>query len=235
MNMDDPTPWVCDTWWATEQDRTRHQEEFVCYDERAERSGKVSKTAVLVTGPRWWGDVSVDRARQPISLEERDVCDARQIEVDMERRAVEDAVASLPEGTLVLQGAARGADTLTVSAAQRRKLPIASVPYFGHLGRQGGQERNEAMIAMLKGLEAAGWKVKVLGFLPERRTERLAGREIVCATEGTLSCMKMAEEAGIFVKVQYPVAPPEPEVDAEESVDQPTGDEVFVGADEPDF
>ena len=215
------TPWVCDTWFDTEAERQAHRDEFVCYDEATERRAKVSKTAVLITGPRWWGDVSLDRGRAPISLEEVVVAEARRAEAADERRAIEMAIGDLPEGTLVIHGAARGADTMASQEAQRRKLPVASVPYFGHLGGRGGPERNEAMIAMLQGLAAAGWKVKVVGFIPEHAVQQTGTREVESISTGTVGCLQLATDASLFVKTVFPAPEPEPEPEiAEDETDK---------------
>ena len=146
---------------------------------------------------------------------------ARAEQVAEERRAIIETIGALPEGTLVVHGAARGADSLAASEAQRNKLPTASVPYFSYLGRRGGHARNAAMIAMITGLKDVGWKVKTLGFAADSLEDDLGGRKLTVRSPGSTGCMEASREAGLFVKVTFPM--PEPTEEPEDS--EPTMDE----------
>ena len=53
---------------------------------------------------------------------------------------------SLPEGSVVIEGGARGADRIAREEAQRLGLHVAIVPaLWDHYGRSAGYRRNEAM------------------------------------------------------------------------------------------
>ena len=192
VGRDESSNTLCETWFATEQERILHRQEFLCYDADAERNGVMSETVVLVTGPRWWGDPSVDRHNESITV------GSQKERVESERLGVDRFLDSLPEGTLVMHGAARGLDVMVASQAQLRGFPVASVPYFQHLGKRGGPERNHAMIAMVNGLVAAGWKAKVVAFTPEHGEYE---------AKGTLGCAKSARSAGLHVQFWHPVHP----------------------------
>ena len=54
---------------------------------------------------------------------------------------------SLPEGSVVIEGGARGADRIAREEAQRLGLHVAIVPaLWDHYGRSAGYRRNEARL-----------------------------------------------------------------------------------------
>ena len=64
--------------------------------------------------------------------------------------AIEADVASLPEGSVVVHGAQRGADTIAGVLANRRGLHVARVPPRWDLfGNGAGRKRNEALALLL--------------------------------------------------------------------------------------
>lgn len=69
-----------------------------------------------------------------------------------------------PDGTLLIQGGAKGADGHAARLGDRRSFFIATVPYAGFLGRRGGPARNAKMVDLLAGLRAIGYECHVLAF-----------------------------------------------------------------------
>lgn len=154
--------------------------------------------AVIVCGPRWWGDSSMLRDRSPVDYDDKATAEARSAEAVAESQALASALEALPSDTLVIHGAAPGADTAAAMRAQSLKLPVASVPYFGHLGRAGGPARNRAMLAMLLGLKIhEGWLVKVVAFVAPGEGHSAGGVEPRLG--GTLGMIELANQAGIWV------------------------------------
>jgi hypothetical protein len=67
----------------------------------------------------------------------RDWTDRSRIRADLER---------LPEGSVVIEGGARGADRIAREEAQALGIHVATVnALWGHHGRSAGYRRNEAM------------------------------------------------------------------------------------------
>lgn len=61
--------------------------------------------------------------------------------------AVHDRIAALPEGTVVIHGAARGADTLAGGNAELRGLTVEKYPArWSEHGSQAGHIRNDQML-----------------------------------------------------------------------------------------
>lgn len=152
--------------------------------------------AVIIAGPRWWGESQTDRDGNPVSKER---AAARRIEAARERDIMQEIVNDLPEDTFVIQGGARGADSLAAALCKKRGLEPAGVPYFGSKGKRGGYLRNRKMGQLLHGLALQGHKVKVICVSPPEGY-----------TTGTKMMAEIADGFGIFVK---PVVYTEPTPD----------------------
>lgn len=160
--------------------------------------------AVIVCGPRWWGQPSMLRDRSLVDYDNKKLARARAAEAELEMKALRDALDLLPEGTLVMHGAAHGLDTEAAILSQSLGLPVAAVPYFSHLGEAGGPARNRAMVAMLLGLHIhEGWKVKMLVFLPEPAPS-VGG--VTPRFAGTVGMMEEAEKWNIWITTVRPDA-----------------------------
>lgn len=122
-------------------------------------------TAVLIDGPDWWGDPSVTPEGRPVRPENAADRSTRRSAANLEREALEAAVAALPAGCLVLHTAGRGAGALAGAAASRSRLPVAAWPPFPN--EDGIWPRNRAVVAALVGLAAAGWLVKAIIAVPD--------------------------------------------------------------------
>jgi YspA, cpYpsA-related SLOG family len=95
------------------------------------------RQAVLVSGYRKWTDAA----------------------------AIEDRLSRYKKGTLLIHGAATGADSLAQSIGKNLGFVNIPVPYFQWLGKAGGPARNEVMLMMLKQCRLYGYKVYVEAFL----------------------------------------------------------------------
>jgi len=144
------------------------------------------KTAAIIAGPRWWGEVQTDRNGEPTLRENQAT---RKAQAKREREIMQEIVNELPEDCFVIQGGARGADSLAFSLCNTRGIHGAGVPYFGSKGRQGGYLRNQMMALLLNGLKLQGFKVKVVVVQPPEGL-----------TTGTKMMADIAEKAGIYVK-----------------------------------
>ncbi|HEX8958937.1 MAG TPA: SLOG family protein [Solirubrobacterales bacterium] len=81
-------------------------------------------------------------ARPPLVLfcGSREWSDRERIRADLQ---------SLPEGSVVIEGGARGADRIARTEAQRLGLHVATVnALWDHYGRSAGYRRNEAMLRL---------------------------------------------------------------------------------------
>lgn len=101
-----------------------------------------------------------------------------------DRPLVRDVIDHLPDGTLVINGGAPGADELCVEAAKSRGLPYMTMPYFKHLGSAGGPVRNWKMLDVLRALREYGYTVQVIAFPGGR---------------GTANCVEQARGYGLPV------------------------------------
>lgn len=64
---------------------------------------------------------------------------------------IDDSIACLPEGTLVISGGAPGADRMVVLAAERQGFHCAVIRALWRVrGRRAGHERNGVMLALLE-------------------------------------------------------------------------------------
>ena len=126
-------------------------------------------TAVIVTGSRDWTDTDAIR----IALQE------------------------LPQGSIVIHGAQRGADTIAGRIAKTMGHTVEPChAAWTRLGRRAGPLRNRAMVQRLEALREAGGDCYVLAFpLPE--------------SKGTRNCIEQARRAGFEVRI-YEVAPQTP-------------------------
>lgn len=77
---------------------------------------------------------------------------------------VRKVIDSYPKGSLVIQGAAGGADDLAGHHAKSAGYGCIDVPYFKHLGRAGGQVRNQVMLDILLGLRTMGYNIHAEAF-----------------------------------------------------------------------
>lgn len=118
---------------------------------------KTKRWFVIVTGSRIWSDA----------------------------RAIERRLARYPEGTILIHGAAVGADRMAAALARARGFLVLPVAYFSELKGGGGPERNAAMVAM--GAAVRPWFHVVVEAFP------LPGGT------GTQDCMRQAEDAGLRV------------------------------------
>lgn len=122
--------------------------------------------ACLIDGPDWWGDPSMSPHGRPVPLEDASERAERRMSAEVERDALEVAVAALPDGCLVIHTAGRGAGALAGSEAFRRGLPLASWPPWH--GPNGVGDRNVAIVAALVGLRDSGWTVKaIVAYTPD--------------------------------------------------------------------
>ena len=101
--------------------------------------------------------------------------------------AVEDVVQDLDPDTIVIHGAARGADRLAQTHAFRHGLQVVPMPaQWKRDGRGAGPIRNSRMLDVLLRLQLCGYGVEVHAFpLGESR--------------GTRHMMRIAAEAGVRV------------------------------------
>ncbi len=146
-----------------------------------------AKTAAIIAGPRWWGDSLNDRDGTRTSKERKA---ARQLEAKREVEIMQEIVDGLPADCFIIQGGARGADSLAAALCGKRGLNGAGVPYFGNKGKQGGYLRNNMMGILLNGLALQEFKVKVIVVTPPEGI-----------TTGTKMMKDIAEKMGIFVSV----------------------------------
>lgn len=100
--------------------------------------------ALLVTGDREWTD----------------------------RNKIVRRLANYPAGTLVIHGAARGADQMAGEVARSMNMPVVVVPYIGYLGRAGGAVRNQKMLDLLLGLSRMGYSIHAEAFHPDLRKSK---------------------------------------------------------------
>lgn len=70
----------------------------------------------------------------------------------------------LPRKTIIIHGAARGADYRAGVAAELLGLPCVSVPYIKKWRQGGGPGRNQVMLDLLIGLTFMGREVEVWAF-----------------------------------------------------------------------
>jgi len=91
-------------------------------------------------------------------------------------------------GTIVLHGAALGADQLADRIAREMNMQPVRHPYFSDLGKSGGPARNAFLVALGMAYQAHGYDVIVEAFpLPQSR--------------GTWDCVRQAERALLRVNV----------------------------------
>lgn len=127
------------------------------------------RTAVLVTGSRDW----------------------------TEYKPIRDRLSLYPPGTILLHGAATGADTIADDIGRARQFNNWALPYFADLGKRGGPERNDTMGDVLEVLWRRGFRCSVEGFPIGRspgtrgclfsiqaRMRRTGAVWSVCVTEG---------------------------------------------------
>lgn len=95
-----------------------------------------------------------------------------------------------PAGSLVIQGGAKGADTVASKGARANRQFSATIPYAGWLRGAGGPARNKVMVQMAAALKAQGHEVIVHAF----------GADV---SAGTRDCARQAREAGLRV-VEHP-------------------------------
>jgi len=119
---------------------------------------KTKRWFVIVTGSRAWKDVW-----------------------EINRR-----LARYPAGTILVHGAAVGADRMAAAIGRALGFEVLPVPYFQDLGKRGGPERNGAMVAM--GAAVEKWFHVVVEAFP------LPGGT------GTQDCMRQAQAAGLRVE-----------------------------------
>lgn len=96
----------------------------------------MKRAAVLVTGSREWSDY----------------------------RAIRDRMKLYPAGTIVLHGAARGADSIAADLSREFGHNHWPLPYFGDLGKAGGHARNKCLLNLLCTLEGSGFDCSVEAF-----------------------------------------------------------------------
>lgn len=104
----------------------------------------------------------------------------------VDRGTIYNRLAQYPRGTIVLHGAADGADTIAHEASAHISVPH---PYFGHLGRRGGHARNALLVALGVAYKLAGYCVIVEAFP-------------MVGSRGTWNCVQQAEDAGLVVRVE---------------------------------
>jgi hypothetical protein len=162
-----------------------------------EEAAVTDEYAAIIAGPRWWGESQTDRDGNPV---EKARAAERKLEANREREIMQEIVDDLPVGTFVIQGGARGADSLAASLCTKRGVHIGGVPYFGSEGKRGGYLRNRKMGQLLNGLKLQGAKVKVIAVTPPDGF-----------TSGTKMMVDIAKEFEIYVKVvPYTELAPEP-------------------------
>lgn len=91
----------------------------------------------------------------------------------------------LPEGTIIVEGGARGADTLAREYAERRGLEVREYPArWAEFGRRAGPLRNAEMLKK------------------EHPDKVVAFTKDFGASRGTQDMVKRARQAGILVEVR---------------------------------
>ena len=104
-------------------------------------------------------------------------------------RLINERLATYPDGTLLLHGEAKGADTLAGRLSKANRLVEMKIPYISWLGRSGGPARNATMLRVLLALEATGFTVAVEAF-----------HDDLSASAGTYDMMTTAKAKGVKVK-----------------------------------
>lgn len=102
---------------------------------------------------------------------------------------IDERLMRYPRGTILLHGAAPGADMLAdgLGANVLRHHPVPH-PYFSHLGTRGGHARNALLVALACVYASHGYTVVVEAFpMGESR--------------GTRGCIEKARAAGLAVVV----------------------------------
>lgn len=103
--------------------------------------------------------------------------------------AIVRCVDSLPKGTLVIHGGARGADEQAGEAAFAFRLPTLVMPAQWDLfGPKAGPMRNKAMVTVLASLGQCGYSIRLYAFLQSNAENR-----------GTRNCLRQAVAKGIPV------------------------------------
>lgn len=92
-----------------------------------------------------------------------------------------------PQPSLLIEGGARGADTLARLWAESKGIQVATMKAnWGAYKRAAGFIRNAAMVRMAKGLADAGWDVVVVAFP---------------GGAGTKNCIEQSSKAGLRMRV----------------------------------
>jgi hypothetical protein len=103
-----------------------------------------------------------------------------------DKEAIRIRLNKYPRGTIVLHGAASGADQIAERIAREMNMQPVRHPYFSDLGKAGGPARNALLVALGGAYQAHGYEVVVEAFpLPQSR--------------GTWDCVRRADEALLSV------------------------------------
>lgn len=122
------------------------------------RSTRYVRSVVIVTGSRQWKD----------------------------REEIRRRLSRYPIGTILIHGAAPGADSIAESLTPELGMIPVPHPYFSERGKAGGPIRNALMVALGVLYKKFGYDVTVEAFpMPESR--------------GALDCMTQAQTAGLLV------------------------------------
>lgn len=111
-------------------------------------------------------------------------------------RLLHGVLETLPRGSILVCGWARGADRMAADHWSRTvQGPVIGIPYFGWLRRRGGPVRNRFMLYLLQVFVAAGHEVEVLAF----------HRDLDGRSRGTKDMVEVARGVGFRVTL-YPVS-----------------------------
>lgn len=107
------------------------------------------------------------------------------------REAMKREVAKLPKGCVVIEGAAKGADTMAMIEANKRNLKVIEMPAnWARFGRAAGPQRNRDMLDRLLYYRATGNNVAVWAF--HNNIEK---------SKGTKNMVTLARKAGVDVEI----------------------------------
>jgi hypothetical protein len=129
---------------------------------------------VLICGSRRWGVIAANE----------DASVGRVTEIAAEKELLQARVSQLPAGTIVIHGAARGADRLAGEAATARGLEVEAYPAdWRRYGRfAAGPIRNRQMLD--SGID------QLIAFTRDLQSSK-----------GTLNCVEQARKRGVPVEV----------------------------------
>ena len=80
------------------------------------------------------------------------------------KRVMWDRLRQYPPDTILIHGAACGADLMAVRCGEVLGFNIHSHPYYGDLGKAGGEERNRCMFGALLNQRRFGFHIFVEAF-----------------------------------------------------------------------